>query len=116
MANSAQSVTANFANTYTVTYNANGGTGSQTDPNSYLSGATVTVLGAGTIARTGYSFTGWNTAANGTGTSYPASATFAMGTANVTLYAQWTALPTYTLTYTARPARAAPSAAPARRR
>ena len=84
--------------TYTVTYDANGGTGSQTDPNSpYLAGSTVTVLGAGTITRTGYTFSGWNTAANGSGTSYSPGATFNIN-ANTTLFAQWT-INTYTVTY-----------------
>ena len=86
-------------NAYTVTYNANGGSGSApSDPNSYLSGAAVTVL-ANTFTRSGYSFAGWNTAANGSGTSQAAASTFSMGSANVTLYAQWTAIPTYTVTY-----------------
>ena len=79
------------ANTYTVTYDANGGTGSQTDNNSpYNSGATVTVLGAGSISRAGYTFTGWNTQSGGGGTAYAPNDTFAIA-ANTTLYAQWTA-------------------------
>ncbi len=76
--------------TYTVTYNANGGTGTMTDSNSpYASGATVTTL-ANTFTRTGYTFTGWNTAANGSGQSYAAGATFPI-TVNTILYAQWVA-------------------------
>jgi len=87
--------------TYTVTYNGNGSTGgtAPTDANHYLQGATVTVLGQGGLVKTGYTFDGWNTAANGTGTDRAAGSTFAMGTANVILYAQWTANPTYTVTY-----------------
>ncbi|HWR57898.1 MAG TPA: InlB B-repeat-containing protein [Thermodesulfovibrionales bacterium] len=86
---------------FTVTYAGNGNTGGTvpTDPNAYLSGATVTVLGnTGGLTNTGYSFAGWNTAANGSGTSYAPGATFAI-TGNTTLYAQWTALPTFTVTY-----------------
>ena len=71
-----------------VTYSANGGTGSQTDSNLYLPGATVTVLGVGTIARTGYTFLRWNTAAGGTGTNYSPGNTFTIAD-NTTLYAQW---------------------------
>ncbi len=42
------------ATTYTVTYDANGSSGAPTDPNSpYTSGATVTVLGAGSMSRAG---------------------------------------------------------------
>jgi len=43
------------------------------------------------LARTGYTFSGWNTSANGSGTAYSAGSAFAMGSANSTLFAQWTA-------------------------
>jgi uncharacterized repeat protein (TIGR02543 family) len=73
----------------TLTYDANGGTGSQSDSSSpYVSGTTVTVVGAGTMARTGYTFTGWNTLVSGGGTPYAPGANFSI-TANTTLYAQW---------------------------
>ncbi|MEI8199782.1 MAG: InlB B-repeat-containing protein, partial [Eubacteriales bacterium] len=88
------------ANNYSVTYNANGGTGTQTDSTVYHIGNTVTVKNQGTMAYTGYSLAGWNTAANGSGTSYAVGATFTMGSANVTLYAQWTAN-NYSVTYNA---------------
>jgi uncharacterized repeat protein (TIGR02543 family) len=62
------------------------------DAQTYHQGATVTLLGnTGSLARTGYSFAGWNTRADGGGTTYAASSTCAMGTANLTFYAQWTA-------------------------
>lgn len=86
--------------TYTVAYNGNssdGGT-TPTDVNSYLTGATVTVK-TNTFTKTGYSFAGWYPAANGSGTVY--GATFTMGSANTVLYAKWTALPTYAVTYNA---------------
>ena len=55
--------------------------------NTYNITDTVTVLGnTGSLVKTGYTFTGWNTAANGTGTGYSGGDTFAMGTSNVTLY------------------------------
>ena len=95
------------AQTYTVTYNGNGNTGGTVpvDPNSpYASGATVTVLGnTGNLVRTGYGFAGWNTAADGSGTSYTAGSHFTMPAANLILYARWT-LNAYTLTTTANPA------------
>ena len=47
--------------------------------------------------RTGYTFTGWNTIANGTGTTYGAD-NIGNITANTTLYAQWEAN-TYTVTW-----------------
>ncbi len=88
--------------TYTVTYNGNGSTGGTvpTESGAYEQNATVTVLGnTGSLVKSGHTFTGWNTAANGSGTSYAPGATFKMGAANVTLYAQWTTNPTYTVTY-----------------
>jgi uncharacterized repeat protein (TIGR02543 family) len=88
--------------TYSVTYAGNGNSSgvAPTDSGIYATGATVTVLGnTGNLVNTGYTFAGWNTAANGTGTAYAAGATFSMGNSNVTLYAQWTALSTYAVTY-----------------
>lgn len=90
------------APTYKVSYNGNGSTGGTipVDNNNYLQSNTVTVLGnAGNLVRTGFKFDGWNTAANGSGTNYTQGATFAMGTTNITLYAQWK--PVYGVTYDA---------------
>ncbi|MBK9575684.1 MAG: InlB B-repeat-containing protein [Fibrobacteres bacterium] len=90
--------------TYSVTYDANGATSgtAPTDPATYLAAASVTVLGnTGSLAKTGYTFVGWNTAADGSGASFAPAASFAMGSANVTLYAKWRALPTYSVTYDA---------------
>ena len=82
--------------TYTVTYNGNGSTGGTVPvdlASPYEYGATVTVLGnTGTLVKTGYTFIGWNTLANGSGTDQAVGSTFTMGIADVTLYAQWTPL------------------------
>lgn len=82
------------ATEYTVTYDGNGSGGgtAPTDANSpYANNATVTVLGnTGNLTRTNYTFAGWNTAADGSGTHYDASDTFSI-TANITLYAEWSA-------------------------
>ena len=77
--------------TFTVTYNANGGTPDTvpTDANEYESGSQVTVKdNTGNIAKSGKIWSGWNTAANGTGTSYKAGDKFSI-TADTTLYARW---------------------------
>ncbi len=74
------------ANTYTVTFNANGGTGTMAPETANV----PTALTANSFANTGYSFTGWNTAADGSGTAYADGATYPF-TANAILYAQWTA-------------------------
>ncbi|MBN1497217.1 MAG: InlB B-repeat-containing protein [Spirochaetes bacterium] len=87
--------------TYAVTYNGNGNTAGDVpvDPMDYLAGQTVTVLGQDSLVKTGSTFSGWNTAANGSGTPYAAGDTFVMGSGDVTLWAQWTALPAYTVAY-----------------
>jgi uncharacterized repeat protein (TIGR02543 family) len=85
---------------YTVTYNANGGTGAPSDPNSpYQAGITVTVLGQGGTANAGFTFDGWNTQSDGLGTDYAGGATFPMPAYNVTLYAQWSENTKYNVTY-----------------
>ena len=89
--------------TYIVEYNGNGSTGGTvpTDGSSpYTAGSTVTVLGKGSLIKTGYTFANWNTAVDGTGISYSPTNTFTIN-ANTILYAQWTFIPfgPYTLTY-----------------
>lgn len=76
---------------YTVTYYGNGndeGTAPVDEKSPYAEGTTVTVLGGGTLAKTGCEFTGWNTSADGNGTSYAVGATFNI-TGNTELYAQY---------------------------
>ena len=74
--------------TYTVTYDANGGSGTMTDKKSpYADGAVATVLTNG-FTRSRYTFTGWNTKADGSGKSYAEGAPIKM-LGNVVLYAQW---------------------------
>jgi len=70
---------------HTVTFNANGGTGSM----SSQTASVPTALTMNTFTRTGYNFTGWNTVANGSGTAYANGATYSFA-ADITLYAQWT--------------------------
>jgi uncharacterized repeat protein (TIGR02543 family) len=85
------------AASYTLTYDANSAT-SGTVPASVTGvGAKTLATNSGTLARTGYTFAGWNTAANGSGTHYDVSDSYTLN-ADVTLYAQWTLI-TYTLTY-----------------
>ena len=54
---------------------------------------TAANLSANRYQRSGYTFTGWNTAENGTGTPYGAGANFNFAT-DLTLYAQWQLTPT----------------------
>lgn len=79
--------------TYSVTYDSNGATGGEvpTDSRAYLSGANAIVAGnIGNLEKTGYTFAGWNTAANGSGTTYQPGDFLPISNADVTLYAQWT--------------------------
>jgi len=87
--------------TYSVIYNGNGNTGGTvpSDVNTYEENDTVTVLGnTGSLVKTGYSFAGWNTAVDGSGTNCAPADTFSMPAVNTTLYAKWT-INSYTLTY-----------------
>ncbi|QQE79540.1 InlB B-repeat-containing protein [Alicyclobacillus sp. SO9] len=90
------------ANKYTVTYKGNSSTGGTmpTDSNTYTIGMNATVLGDGTLAKTGYTFSGWNTKADGTGTRYASGSTLAMNASNVTLYAQWRVAPSISMSST----------------
>lgn len=69
---------------YTVTFDANGGTGTMVSQS--VNGAAA--LNANTFTRSGYTFIGWNTAVNGSGTSYANTANITPA-ADLTLYAQW---------------------------
>ena len=52
-------------------------------------GEDLTLPDEGSLVKTGYTFDGWNTVADGSGTSYAASALYGVDAA-VTLYAKWT--------------------------
>lgn len=75
-----------------LVYNGNGSTaGTVPATVEYDKGATVTVAGnTGGLVKTGFDFAGWNTAANGSGTTYQEGNMFTIN-ANTTLYALWTA-------------------------
>ena len=76
---------------YRVYYDSNNATSGTAPKDStwYNSGDDATVANHGTIARTGYSFGGWNSKADGSGTDYAEGSTFVMPVADVTLYANW---------------------------
>jgi uncharacterized repeat protein (TIGR02543 family) len=94
-ANSSATLFANWtANTYTISYDANSATsGSVPSAGSYRSGdvAYTVVSNSGTLERTGYSFAGWNTLANGSGTTYAAGSGTLTTSLDITLYGKWTA-------------------------
>lgn len=88
-------------NNYTVTYNGNGATsGSMADQKPVYD--LQFNIRANSYKRTGYTFTGWNTKKDGSGTSYKNSESVknltATNNGTVTLYAQWKAN-SYTVKY-----------------
>ena len=85
------------ANKYTVSYNANGGTGSMSNDTATYDSAFKTKQNA--FSKIGYTFNGWNEKADGTGTAWSlaSNGVYESGkswtwkyTKNITLYAQWT--------------------------
>jgi len=95
-----------WADAFGVTYALNGGSGSVPTETDKAAGETFTVKAeTGMTAPAGQQFDKWNTAANGSGTSYAAGATVTMPAGALTLYAIWKAIPTgggsstYSVTY-----------------
>jgi hypothetical protein len=77
-------------NTSFLTYNGNGNTsGSVAGSIPVRRRRNVTVLGKRSLGRTGNRFLGWNTEADGSGTSYLPGDQIEVRTTNITLYAQW---------------------------
>ena len=79
----------------TITYYPNGASGSEV-VESKVGNASYTIR-SNMFSRSGYNFTGWNTQANGGGTSYSAGSSYSE-LANLDLYAQWSRI-TYTIKY-----------------
>jgi uncharacterized repeat protein (TIGR02543 family) len=77
--------------TYTVKYNANGGTGTMT-PSTHTYGVAKNLTGNG-FTKSGYGFGGWTAAADGSGASYAGGASVSnlssTNGAEVNLYARW---------------------------
>lgn len=89
---------------YTVSYNANGGSGAPASQSKYY-GKTLT-LSSTKPKRTGYTFKGWATSSGGS-VSYNSGASYTAN-ASITLYAVWQAN-TYTVKYNANGGTGAPS-------
>lgn len=99
-----------YPKTYTVSYRANGGSGTMDDSTATYNQPFMTRKN--TFSKSGYRFTGWNTAANGSGEAWGItsqnSGTYESGNPwtwtydyGLTLYAQWETATTYTVTYNA---------------
>ncbi|WP_281888705.1 InlB B-repeat-containing protein [Paenibacillus sp. YYML68] len=85
---------------YHIIYDGNGHSGGSVpaSPTSYNENTSITVPGnSGLLDRANYTFAGWNTASDGSGTSYSEGNQFVL-TGHITLYAQWT-LNSYTVSF-----------------
>ena len=94
--------TANWkAHTYTIRYNGNGSTSGSTATSTHTYGVAKNLTENG-FHRTGYTFAGWNTKADGSGTSYKNAQSVKNLTSSdgavVNLYARWY-VNTYTVTF-----------------
>lgn len=92
--------------TYTVSYNANGGSGA---PSNQTKQHDITLtLSSVKPTRSGYTFAGWGTSATDTGVKYSAGGQYT-GNASITLYAIWSNAAKLTITYNANGGSGAPS-------
>lgn len=74
--------------TWALQYDANGGTGTIPSSQSSTLGTSISAANGSGLAKSGLTFAGWNTAANGSGVSYAAGASVTPST-DMKLYAQW---------------------------
>jgi uncharacterized repeat protein (TIGR02543 family) len=75
---------------YSLTYDGNGNDGgtAPVDANTYRSTEPITISNQGTLTKTGYSFTAWNTQADGLGALRIPTLTMYVS-ADTTIYAMW---------------------------
>ena len=94
---------------YTLTFNANNGTGA---PPARSFGATVgrVVMPHSIPTRSGYRFLGWSTSSSATSPTYTAHFTYSSITQSMTLYAVWEQVSELTLTFNANKGSGAPAA------
>jgi large repetitive protein len=100
---------------YTVTYATTDSTGgaSPSDSTNYNIGNNVVIKGnTGSLARAGYTFTGWTAASDGSGTVLTSGTTFTVSSSNMTFHPKWSAN-TYTITYNKNGASGSPTASTA---
>lgn len=82
----------------TITYNANGGTGTLPSPQTKIEDETATIAAGSGLVKGEDKFASWNTSADGTGSTYQAGDSYATN-ADLTLFAQYTSTKNITLTY-----------------
>lgn len=82
---------------YEISFNANGGTGTDPDTLEALLGENSDALPANPYTRDGHSFVGWNTQADGNGTSYDPSDVITSVSEDIVLYAKWSSAASHTV-------------------
>ena len=85
---------------YNFTYDSNSADSGTvpTETSKQITQSVTIKANTGSLIRVGYSFSGWNTSSNGTGTNYLSGSQFIVGSSNVILYAKWSPN-SYTVTY-----------------
>jgi uncharacterized repeat protein (TIGR02543 family) len=73
---------------YTVTFDANGGSGTGPQPITVIKGSVITLPNEEGLSIDGNTFVGWNTNAAGTGNNHSAGSSYTVNS-DVTLYAKW---------------------------
>jgi uncharacterized repeat protein (TIGR02543 family) len=73
---------------YTLSYLTNSGSGTAPTQQVGAGSSAIIVASGSTLTRSGYTFAGWNTRADGSGTAYAAGSSILLA-ADTTLYAQW---------------------------
>lgn len=99
------------ANNYTVSYSVTGadsGTAPTDSANYNISQSAVVKANTGNLVKAGYTFAGWTTESNGSGTIYQSGSTYQFGAASVTFYPKFTPN-TYTITYNTNGATGTPA-------
>lgn len=76
--------------TYTISYNANGGSGTTPSSQTKTYGTALTLRSTSGLTRTGYTCIGWATSASATTATYPSGGSYTANAA-ATLYAVWKA-------------------------
>ena len=84
------------ANTYTVSYHANGGSAGSITSQTKTYGVNMTISSSATPTRSGWTFKGWATSSSSSTVAYKAGGTYSTN-ASIDLYAVWTK--TVTLSY-----------------
>lgn len=77
--------------TRTLTYGLNNADSGSVPASTSGSGSIIVAQNSGNLSKTGFTFAGWNTLADGTGVTYQPGDSFTPSS-NLTLYAKWTAV------------------------